>query len=92
MADSAKIPYFDESQSFAHIYSALLIEARQIDVRAERQADTCIHCGRVQSEHLLDKRCNVYTTSREFYSVEGKRRATISKLLGLMEDMRMHNQ
>ena len=69
------------------IYRRLLVAKRQIELQEAHAETLCVCCERPLSEHLGDKRCNIYATSRDFTSVDGPDMVRIVAALVHLEEL-----
>lgn len=76
-----------QHKSLTELYHQLLSDQREIDRGNENGTAICEHCKNKKSQHLPDDRCNVYATSRHFYSVDATRLEKIKQAIQLIETL-----
>ena len=74
-------------KSLTELQSDLCIRLRDIQREMNAGNATCSWCGKRRSEHLSDKRCNVYATSQYFTNIRSTEHTKTEKALELLEGL-----
>lgn len=74
-------------KSLTELQSELCIKLRDIQREMNAGNATCSWCGKRRSEHLPDKRCNVYATSHHFLNIRHDEFEKTEKALELIEGL-----